>query len=103
MALFHVGTIMVGSIGIGLILKGFGYSDEQAMSGIVIFVRNWGFVLTLIPFFWVLFTIWMELHYCWHSKRVTFVSGILLWAALIWFYILMAGRASSILYRMSYP
>jgi hypothetical protein len=100
LALFHVGTILVGSIAIGLILKAFGYTDGQEMSWIVVFVRNWGFVLTLIPVFWVLSTIWMELHHSWHSRRVTLVSGVLLWAALIWFFILMAARASSILFRM---
>jgi hypothetical protein len=100
LALFQVGTILVGSIGIGAILKAMGFSDIQEMSWLVIFVRNWGFILVLIPVVWVLMTIWMELHQSWYSKRLTLVSGLLLLGSLVWFFILVAARASSVLIRM---
>ena len=100
LGLIHVGTILFGSIGVGVILKAMGYSDGQEMAPLIVFVRNWGFILILIPVFWVLATIWMELHHSWHSKRVTLVSGVLLLAGLIWFFVLMAARASSILVHM---
>ena len=100
LGLIHVGIILFGSIGVGVILKAMGYSDGQEMAPLVGFVRNWGFILILIPVFWVLATIWMELHHSWHSKRVTLVSGVLLLAGLIWFFVLMAARASSVLVHM---
>lgn len=100
LALFQVGTILVGSIGVGWLLKAFGYSDGNQMFWLVIFVRNWGFSLALIPVIWVLSSLWMEVHHSWHSRRVTLITGILLWAALVWFFLHIAARACSILFRM---
>lgn len=100
LATFQVGTILVGSIGIGAILKGMGLSDIREIFWLVIFVHNWGFILILIPVMWVLTTIWLELHQSWYSKRLTLVTGLLLLGSLVWFFILVAARASSVLMRM---
>lgn len=96
LSLFQVGTILVGSIGIGAILKAVGTSDSQQISWLLLFVRNWGFLLILIPVGWVVATIWMEFHHSWYSKRFTLVTGLLLWASLMWFFFLMAARATMV-------
>ena len=100
LALFHVGTILVGTIGIGAVLKTSGFSEGQEMSRLAIAVRNWGFALVMVPVAWDFVTIRMEIHRWWHSKRITLVSGLLLWAALAWFFLHVAARANSILVRM---
>lgn len=100
LALLQAGTVLVGSIGIGAMLKALGYSDIQGLPWILVFVRNWGFLLLAIPLAWVLVTIWMEFHHTWYSKRYTILSGLLLIASLVWFFISVAARAGSILVSM---
>lgn len=100
LALFQVGTIWIGSMGVGAVLKIMGFSDSQEMCPLVMFVRNWGFVLMLIPIAWVWVTLRLELHQPWYSKRLTLVTGLLLLASLAWFFILVAARAGSIMTRM---
>ena len=98
--LFQAGAIVVGSFLTGAIMKGKGYSDDQEISFLVLFVRNWGFSLIIIPFAWVLATVWMERHHTWYSKRYTLLSGLLLLGLLCWFLIYVAARAGSVLVRM---
>lgn len=100
LGLFQAGAIMVGSILTGAIMKGVGYSDGQEISFFVLFVRNWGFALMIIPFAWVFATIWMERHHVWFSKRYTLLSGLLLLGLLCWFLIDVAARAGSVMVRM---
>lgn len=81
-------------------LKVLGDSEMQELPWILVFVRNWGFLLLVLPFAWVVMTIWMEFHHTWYSKRYTILSGLLLMASLISFFIYMAARAGSILMSM---
>lgn len=100
LALLQAGTVLVGSIGVGAMLKALGYSDIQELPWLLVFVRNWGFLLLVIPLAWVVITIWMEFHQAWYSKRYTILSGLLLIAALVWFFIRVASRVGSILVSM---
>ncbi len=51
---------------------------------LAVLVRDWGFLLLLIPAAWVLITLWLERHRSdWFTKRWTILSGILVLAALV--------------------
>ena len=102
LGLFQAGAILVGSFLTGAIMKGMG-GDGQEIPFLLLFVRNWGFSLIIIPFAWVLSTVWMERHHAWYSKRHTLLSGLLLLGLLCWFLIYAAVRAGSVLVRMGYP
>ena len=99
-ALIQCGAIIAGCIATGVILKIFGYSGGQDIPLLVLFVRNWGFLLIAIPLAWVLITAWMEERRGWYSQRVTILSGLVLLVLMCWFLIYVAGRAASVMMRM---
>ena len=60
-----------------------------------VFVRDWGFLLLLIPAVWVFVTLWLERHRSdWFTKRWTILSGVLVLALLIALMIHAFTRAS---------
>ena len=96
LVLIQSGIIVVGSLLTGVILKAMGYPDRfQQIPLKLLFVRNWGFLLILIPLVWAGGTIWMERSQPWHTKRWTMVSGLCLAAWLVLFMAKVVGRAGS--------
>jgi hypothetical protein len=93
----HAGIIMTGSLMLGVTLKVRGYPDEFAdIPLLMLFVRNWGFTLILIPLAWVVYTIWSERDDTGSfSKRWTLISGIGLGLILIWFHSALVLQAGS--------
>jgi hypothetical protein len=62
---------------------------------LAVFVRDWGFLLLLIPAAWVFVTLWLERHRSdWFTKRWTILSGVLLLAALVLLMVQVFSRAS---------
>lgn len=80
-------VVLMGSMFTATILKAFGYPESRAhWPPASVFVRNWGVSLVLIPFIWVIATIWMErLHAGWFSRRWTILSGLLILIGLAYF------------------
>lgn len=96
LTLIQAGVIVFGSLFVGVILKATGYPDHfQKIPLILLFVRNWGFLLILIPLAWAMGSIWLERHFNGYSKRWSMVSGLCLLAALIWFLLKTLARAVS--------
>lgn len=61
-----------------------------------VIVRDWGFVLLLIPAFWVFATLWLERHRSdWFTKRWTILSGLLVLLSLVGLMMHAFTRASS--------
>lgn len=101
-ALLQSGVILFGSLLTGVILKGMGYPDKfQEIAFSLWFVRNWGFLLILIPLAWAAGSIWMEKNQAWFTKRWSLVSGLSLFVGLIYFMTWIVGRAGSGLIHMS--
>ncbi len=100
--LLQAGVIVLGSLLTGVILKANGYTDHlYELPFLVLFVRNWGFMLILIPLAWAAVSIWMDRYLEWYTKRWTLVSGLCLLASLTWFLVLMLARAGSTLISLS--
>jgi hypothetical protein len=60
-----------------------------------VFVRDWGFLLLLVPAVWVVGTIWLERHRSdWFTKRWTILSGLLVLLSLVSLMIHAFSRAS---------
>ena len=77
-------VILTGSIFTATVLKS-GHGARSAGPWLPVFVRDWGFVLMLIPATWVFLTLWLERHRSdWFTKRWTVLSGVLLLAVLAW-------------------
>ena len=94
--LLQSGVIVLGSFLTGTMLKAMGYVDHlYELPFLVWFVRNWGFMLILIPLFWTLGSIWMDRYFDWYTKRWTLVSGLCLLALLTWFLLRVLARAGS--------
>lgn len=61
-----------------------------------VFVRDWGFLLLLIPMVWVFATLWLERHRSdWFTKRWTILSGTLLLLVLVYLMIHAFARANT--------
>lgn len=91
-------VIVGGSMFTATIMKVRGYDAETAANWHwqLVFVRNWGFTLILIPAAWVFATLWLERHReAWFSKRWTLVSGVVLLCGLFFFMARMTTRAGS--------
>jgi len=97
-AVLHSAVIVGGSMFTATIMKVRGYAPENAADWHwqLVFVRNWGFTLILIPAAWVIATLWLERHQAeWFSKRWTIVSGIVLLCGLAFFLARTTVRAGS--------
>lgn len=80
--------IIGGSLTTASLMKLRGYPDpRQFWHPLTLFVREWGFLLILIPGLWVCWTIWCEhqREYSF-SKRSTIGTGLLLLALLAFFF-----------------
>lgn len=101
--LLQFGVIMAGSLTAGVILKVMGYEEgnNQAKPFYILFVRNWGFLLILIPLAWTFTTISMERRTDWFSKRWVVGSGLTVLLALSWFLVGVILRSGSSLIVMS--
>ncbi len=98
LTLLQAGAIVFGSFMVGVTLKTMGYPDRfQELPLLYLFVRNWGFMLIVIPLVWAGATIWMERHENWFTKRWTLVSGLALFVSIVFWMVIMAGRAGSTL------
>lgn len=95
LGLFQAGAIIFGCLLTGVILKARGYPDQfHDLPFLLLFIRNWGFLLISIPLAWAAATIWLErTDDC--SKRWTLASGLCLFALLVFFMIGIVGRAGS--------
>ncbi|MFC7339580.1 hypothetical protein ACFQY0_20490 [Haloferula chungangensis] len=89
--------IVGGCLFTGVILKARGYPAEfSELPTQLAFVRNWGFLLILIPLGWVILTIWLERHQAaWFSKRWTVATGVGVGLALGWYVLASMARAGS--------
>lgn len=100
--LLQAGVIVLGSLLTGAMLKARGYTDHlYELPFLVLFVRNWGFMLILISLAWACGSIWMDRHLEWYTKRWTLVSGLCLLASLTWFLVWVLARAGSTLISLS--
>ena len=101
----HSALIVGGCMMVATVLKVRGYPEKfTELSFQVAFVRNWGFLLILIPLAWVIITIWMERHRAaWFSKRWTIASGVGVGVALGWYLLGTMARAGSVLINVSAP
>lgn len=84
--ILQVLVIMIGSLVTGGMMKIMGYDDafSERWSPFLRFIRNWGFLLILIPLAWTIFTVALEQRAYWYSKRWTMGSGLLVLALLGW-------------------
>lgn len=82
----HATLIVGGWLATATMMRAAGYPDENLVwRPLSLFVRNWGFVLILLPGIWAAGSIWLENHRAeLFSKRWTIVSGVALFAALAW-------------------
>jgi hypothetical protein len=95
-ALLQSGVILGGSLLTGAIMKSMELAAQMEETPITLrFIRDWGFLLILVPLAWIALTIRLERVCDWHTKRWTFISGLCLLAALAWFMALMIARAGS--------
>jgi len=81
-------TVIGGCMFTATSLKVFGYPDAtRRWPPLSVFVREWGMILTVVPFAWILGTIWMERHRGdWFSKWWAFGTGLVVLAALLYFF-----------------
>ncbi len=72
--------ILGGSMATAMLMKARGFPDSsQIWHPFALFVREWGFLLILIPAAWVVASIWIENNSNMDfTKRWTFVTGLLL-------------------------
>lgn len=99
------GMIIAGSLMVGLVLKARGYPDEFTEIPLqLLFIRNWGFTMILIPLSWVILTIWLERNNIeWFSKRWTIFTGIGLGCIIFWYLFISIARAGSSLIQHAGP
>ena len=96
LGLIQAGIIVFGSLLTGVMLKAVGYPDRfQQLPFKLLFVRNWGFLLIVIPLIWAIGTIWTERNQHWHTKRWTMASGLCLAAWLVHWMFRVIGRVAS--------
>lgn len=96
-AALQSGMIVAGSLLIAVILKARGYPDRfSELPPVLGFVRNWGFLLIVIPAVWAAVTIWLERHRP-HlfSKSWTVATGVAVWLCLAWLLLAALLRAGS--------
>ena len=100
--LLQVSVIMAGSLITGAIMKIMGYEDtfSERWSPFLRFIRNWGFLLIMIPMAWTILTVAMEQRAYWYSKRWTMGSGLLVLASLVWLVVYAIGRATAVTLTM---
>ena len=66
------------------------------------FVRNWGFLILIVPLVWALSTIRLERrHYDCFSKRTTFMTGLILLIILALFFIVTTALAGTSLIQVA--
>ena len=99
LGLLQIGFIVGGSLFIRALTTSFD-STEQDTPILLYFIRNWGFLLTVIPMTWVLITVWVERNRSGYAKRYTLLSGICLTILLCWFLYEMTMKALGLLCRM---
>ena len=83
-ALLDSALIIGGSMFTAAAMKVGGYPDpDRIWPPFPVFVRNWGFLLILIPAIWVVWTIWAENNRRESfGKKWTFLTGIVVFAGL---------------------
>lgn len=101
--LLQVGVIMAGSLTTGAMMKVMGYQEGIRVDVLLLllFVRDWGFLLILIPLAWTFLTITLEQRAYWYSKRWTIGSGLLVLAGLAWLLVYAFGGSTSCTLSMS--
>ena len=85
-------------------MKIMGYDDafSERWSPFLRIIRNWGFLLILIPMAWTILTVTLEQRAYWYSKRWTMGSGLLVLALLGWLLVhAMLGAISCSMISMS--
>ena len=93
-------VIIGGCLFTAVALKVRGYPDKFTELPLwLAFVRNWGFLLILIPLAWVCSTIWLERNRSDEfSKRWTIVTGIVVAVALgIFLFACISSAGSSLI------
>jgi len=90
-------VIIFGSLVVGTILKTRGYTPGAwELSLKISLIRNYGFLLILIPLTWVCLTIaWERSHTIHFTKRSTIITGSLLILALSYFFLGSAAQCGS--------
>ena len=101
--LLQAGVIMGGSMLAGGIMKAMGYEDGLGFRIPLVshFVRDWGFILLVIPLGWTLLTIAMEQRTDWHTKRWTVGSGLVILMALGALFYEVIVRSTMVTWSMS--
>jgi len=89
--------IVGGCMMTGTMLKAMGYPERFTELPIqMLFIRNWGFLMILVPLAWVIATIWLERNQAaWFTKRWTVGTGIAVLFCLGWYLIGSVGRAGT--------
>lgn len=93
--------IMIGSLTTAVVMKANGFPGPgKVWHPLSLFVRDWGFLLILIPGLWAVGSVWMEKHPRFpFTRRWTMVTGILLSAGLAWLLvvaILLGSQAGAV-------
>jgi hypothetical protein len=85
-AVLQSALIVGGSLTTAALMKARGYPDSnQFWHPWALFIRNWGFLLILIPGAWVVVTIWLERNRgSDFSTRWTVITGLIVFAGLGW-------------------
>lgn len=78
--------IIGGSLLTAALMKARGFPDpNQFWHPFALFVREWGFLLILIPGLWVGASVWLESHpRIDFTSRWTIFTGVLVFAGLVW-------------------
>ena len=95
--LASIQTVIVigGTLTTAALLKAAGYPDARPLwSTLPVFIRDWGFVLLLVPAIWVICTVALERSLVDSStKRTTIASGVVVILALL--YVLIGSAVST--------
>lgn len=93
-ASLQVVAVVWGVLGVTAILNTITYGGAAWVfkGSMATFIKGWGFVFLLVPVAWVLGTVGAENRVEWFSKRWTIVTGIILFLALIYFFLGVAGE-----------
>lgn len=97
----HAAVIIGGSMCTATTLKVMGRSDVGPQDNFGFwFVRNWGFLIVVIPLAWAITTIYLErLNNEWSSKRFTVITGLLLLVGLaVFFFSITVHAGTSMIY-----
>ena len=96
-------VIIAGSLTTGATMKLMGYEEGNGMELplLPLLIRNWGFLLIVIPLAWTVLTIALEQRTDWHSKRWMIASGLLVLVLLGWLVVYAIGRSSQAMLSMS--